>query len=269
MIENTNIGVIGSGNMGGALISGLLKMGCDPATITAVDLRAEVLEPLGAKGVKTSSDLPAAVRGQDAVVVAVKPQSATPLLARIADELAGNQVVVSIMAGVKTATIEAAFDTEIPVVRVMPQTLVSEGVAASALCAGAFASAEHLTMVAAIFDAVGITVTVDEAQMDAVTGLSGSGPAYVYTIIEALADGGVRMGLSRDVALKLSAHTVLGAAHLVCTSGKHPAILKEQVTSPGGTTIVGLHKLEEKGIRDALLSAVAAAAERSAELGSS
>ena len=150
----------------------------------------------------------------------------------------------------------------------MPQTLVSAAVAASALCRGSFATADHLSLAASIFDDVGITVTVEEAQMDAVTGLSGSGPAYVYTIIEAMADGGVRMGLSREVALKLAAQTVLGAAHLVCESGEHPAILRERVTSPGGTTIMGLHKLEEKGIRDALLSAVKAATERSAELGS-
>ncbi len=268
MIENCNIGVIGSGNMGGALISGLLKTGRDPASITAVDVRDEVLRPLRAQGVNTDSDLTAAVHGQAVVVVAVKPQIACDVLALIAAELQKSQVVVSIMAGVKTSTIEAQFAEEIPVVRVMPQTLVSEAVAASALCSGTFATADHLSLAAAIFDDVGITVTVDEAQMDAVTGLSGSGPAYVYTIIEAMADGGVRMGLSREVALKLAAQTVRGAAHLVCQSGEHPAILRERVTSPGGTTIMGLHKLEEKGIRDALFSAVAAAAERSAELGS-
>ena len=267
MDENCNIGVIGSGNMGGALISGLLKIGRDPASITAVDVRDEVLRPLRAQGVKTDSDLAAAVHGQAVVVVAVKPQIASDILALIAAELQKSQLVVSIMAGVKTATIEAQFTEEIPVVRVMPQTLVSEAVAASALCRGAFATADHLSLAAAIFGDVGITVTVDEAQMDAVTGLSGSGPAYVYTIIEAMADGGVRMGLSREVALKLAAQTVLGAAHLVCHSGEHPAILRERVTSPGGTTIMGLHKLEEKGIRDALFSAVAAATERAAELG--
>jgi pyrroline-5-carboxylate reductase len=268
MIENCNIGVIGSGNMGGALIAGLLKIGREPASITAVDLRDEVLEPLRTQGVKTSSDLSAAIQGQDVVVVAVKPQASSSILTLIGAQLQRNQLVVSIMAGVKTTTIEAQFAEEIPVVRVMPQTLVSEAVAASALCAGTFASAEHMSVAAAIFNDVGITVAVDETQMDAVTGLSGSGPAYVYTIIEAMADGGVRMGLSREVALKLAAQTVRGAAHLVCESGEHPAILRERVTSPGGTTIMGLHKLEEKGIRDALSSAVAAATARSAELGS-
>ena len=268
MIENCKIGVIGSGNMGGALIAGLLKIGRDPASITAVDLRDEVLEPLRTQGVKTSSDLAAGVQGQDVVVVAVKPQSAAGILTMIGGQLRRSQLVVSIMAGVRTATIEAQFTKEIPVVRAMPQTLVSEAVAATALCAGTFASAKHVSMAAEIFDDVGITVAVDESQMDAVTGLSGSGPAYVYTIIEAMADGGVGMGLSREVALKLAAQTVRGAAHLVCESGEHPAILRERVTSPGGTTIMGLHKLEEKGIRDALFSAVAAATERAAELGS-
>ena len=269
MIENCSIGVIGSGNMGGALIAGLLKQGYDPSQITAVDLRDEVLGPLRAKGVRTSTQIAAAVQKQDVVLVATKPQSANSILAEVGRELGPGQLVISIMAGVKTATIEGLFSSEVPVVRVMPQTLVSEAVAASALCRGSFATEDDIATATAIFDLVGITVIVEEAHMDAVTGLSGSGPAYVYTIIEALANGGVRMGLSREVALKLTAQTVLGAAHLVCHSGEHPAILRERVTSPGGTTIIGLHKLEEKGIRDALLSAVAAATERSAELGSS
>jgi hypothetical protein len=145
----------------------------------------------------------------------------------------------------------------------MPQTLAQLGAAASGVCGGRHATPAQVDLVRAIFDQVGSTVLVGEYQMDAVTGLSGSGPAYIYTVIEALADGGVRMGLSREVALKLAAQTALGAARMVLESGQHPAILRDQVASPGGTTIAGLHKLEEKGLRDALISAVQAATERS------
>ena len=156
-----------------------------------------------------------------------------------------------------------------PVVRVMPQMLVRVGAAASGVCAGQHVTEAQIELVRALFDEVGSTVVVSETQMDAVTGLSGSGPAYVYTVIEALAAGGVLMGLSREDALQLAAQTVLGAARMVIESGQHPAILKDQITSPGGTTIAGLHKLEEKGLRDALISAVQAATQRSVELGKS
>jgi pyrroline-5-carboxylate reductase len=171
------------------------------------------------------------------------------------------------MAGVNTAAIESQLEAPVPVVRVMPQTLAQLGAAASGVCGGRHATPAQVDLVRAIFDQVGSTVLVGEYQMDAVTGLSGSGPAYIYTVIEALADGGVRMGLSREVALKLAAQTALGAARMVLESGQHPAILRDQVTSPGGTTIAGLHKLEEKGLRDALISAVQAATERSIQLG--
>jgi len=171
------------------------------------------------------------------------------------------------MAGVSTATIESQWEAPIPVVRVMPQTLAQLGAAASGICGGRHATPAQVELVRALFDRVGSTALVAEYQMDAVTGLSGSGPAYIYTVLEALADGGVRVGLSREVALKLAAQTALGAARMVLESGQHPAVLRDQVTSPGGTTIAGLHKLEEKGLRDALISAVQAATERSAQLG--
>ena len=171
------------------------------------------------------------------------------------------------MAGTPTAQIEAQVETPVPVVRVMPQMLAAIGQAASALCGGRHAEPRHVDLVRSLFNLVGSTVVVTEEQMDAVTGLSGSGPAYVYTIIEALSDGGVRVGLPRDVAFTLAAQTVMGAARMTLESDLHPAALKEQITSPGGTTIAGLHKLEEKGLRDALISAVEAACQRSIELG--
>lgn len=254
--------------MGQALIEGLIGQ-VAPGQITAADLRPEALETLAALGVHTSTKVEDAVRGQDLVVLGLKPQVAAPVLENLAPHFAADQILVSMMAGVPTTRIEGWLPAGIPVVRVMPQTLVRLRDAACALCAGHSASVEQVGLVRALFDLVGSTVEVEESQMDAVTGLAGSGPAWAYTVIEALTDGGVRTGLPREVALKLVAQTMIGAARLVLESGEHPAVLKDQVTSPGGTTSAGLHKLEEKGLRDALISAVQAAAARSAELGQS
>lgn len=268
MLSDLSIGLIGAGNMGFGIASGLIDSGrIDAARIVAVDVRPEALTPLDQLGVRTSTDIEAALAGTDLVCIGVKPQVAPQVLAQIGPHVATDQVLVSIMAGVKTAAIEAHLPPSVAVVRAMPQSLVRLGAAATGLCPGRHAADRHLALATALFDALGTTVTVDETQMDAVTGLSGSGPAYVYTAIEALADGGVRAGLPRDTALKLAAQTVLGAARLVLESGQHPAVLRDQVTSPGGTTIAGLHMLEEKGLRDALISAVQAATQRSAELG--
>lgn len=254
--------------MGGGLLHGLLEAGAvEAARVVAVDLRDELLVPLRQRGVQTSGDLAHAVAGRDLVILAVKPQGVGPVLAELGALLSLDQVVVSLMAGVRTGAIEAALGGAFHVVRTMPQTLVRIGAAATAVCAGAYADDEDLALVCSLFDAVGTTVRVTESQIDAVTGLSGSGPAYVYTIIEAMADGGVGVGLSRDVALRLAAQTVAGAARMVLESGQHPAALRDQVTSPAGTTIEGLRVLEEKGLRDALISAVRAAAARAAELG--
>ena len=256
--------------MGGGLVLGLLDAGRIPAAhIAATDVFEGVLQPLAELGVQAGSEISLAVRGRDVVILAVKPQLAATVLQEIAPLLEPDQVLVSIMAGVVTATIEAQVGGTVPVVRVMPQMLVRVGAAASGVCAGQHVTEAQIELVRALFDEVGSTVVVSETQMDAVTGLSGSGPAYVYTVIEALAAGGVLMGLSREDALQLAAQTVLGAARMVIESGQHPAILKDQITSPGGTTIAGLHKLEEKGLRDALISAVQAATQRSVELGKS
>ena len=268
MFEDRKIGVIGAGNMGASLVRGLLAGGrIEAGHIAAVDTRAEAVEPLRALGVVTGTELAPAVHGQDLVVLAIKPQNADDVLAALAAAIRPQQLVVSIMAGVATHTIEQALGQPVPVVRVMPQILVSLRAAASALAAGRHATDDHLRQAQELFDELGTTVIVDEGQMDAVTGLSGSGPAYAYTIIEALADGGVRMGLSRQAALKLAAQTVAGAARMVLESGEHPAALKDQVTSPGGTTIAGLYELEKGGLRQTLMNAVRAATERSQELG--
>jgi pyrroline-5-carboxylate reductase len=249
-------------------VRGLVAAGrVPPAQLTAADVRDAALEPLRRLGLRTETDPSRAVPGQSILVLGVKPQTAADLLQALAAVLRPDQIVVSIMAGVSTAAIEAQLSQPVAVVRVMPQILAGLGCAASGVCAGLHAGAAEVRLVQDLFDQVGSTVLVAEAQMDAVTGLSGSGPAYVYTVIEALADGGVRVGLSREVAMKLAAQTVLGAARMVLESGQHPALLRDQVTSPGGTTIAGLHKLEEKGLRDALISAVQAATARAAELG--
>ncbi|MBQ43823.1 MAG: pyrroline-5-carboxylate reductase [Gemmatimonadetes bacterium] len=268
MIEELRIGLVGCGNMGGALVAGILDRGnARPSQFTVVDVREAALDPLARLGVRTSQETRDAVADQDIVILGVKPQSAPEVLALVGRLLQPSQVLVSIMAGVSTARIEKEMGSPVPVVRVMPQILARLGAAASAVCLGRHADADQARMVCDLFDQVGTTVLVEEAQMDAVTGLSGSGPAYVYTIIEALSDGGVRVGLPRDVALKLAAQTVMGAARMVLESDQHPVVLRDQVTSPGGTTIAGLHALEAKGLRDALISAVQAATERSVELG--
>lgn len=268
VIEKLRLGFVGAGNMGGALITGLVhKGGLGAGQITAADPRPEALECFKELGIITSLHTADAVRGQDVVVLAVKPQIAAAVLQDMGPHLAPGQLLLSLMAGVSTARIEALLPLDLPVVRAMPQTLVRLGAGACGACPGRYAGPEHLALVRQLFGRVGSAVEVAETQMDAVTGLSGSGPAYAYTILEALADGGVRAGLAREVALKLAAQTLLGAARLVLESGQHPALLRDQVTSPGGTTMAGLHKLEEKGLRDALISAVLAASERSRELG--
>jgi pyrroline-5-carboxylate reductase len=268
MIEELKIGLIGCGNMGGGLVAGIVAGGAaKPSQFTAMDVREAALDPLAQLGVRTSRETSDAVAGQDLVILGIKPQSAAEILPLVGRLLQPSQVLVSIMAGVSTARIEEAVGSPAPVVRVMPQILARVGAAATAVCLGRYADAEQAQMVRDVFDQVGKTVLVEEAQMDAVTGLSGSGPAYVYTVIEALSDGGVSVGLPRDVALKLAAQTVLGAARMVLESDQHPAVLRDQVTSPGGTTIAGLQALEAKGLRDALISAVRAATERSAGLG--
>lgn len=270
MIEGCKLGFIGAGHMGSALIAGMIEVGgVSPTRFTVVDPRREALQPLEELGVRTSTETFAAVDGQDIVVLAIKPQVSSKVLPLIGPHLGERQILLSLMAGISTETIEAGLPATVPVIRVMPQTLARLGASAFGMCRGRHATEEHLEMARTLLDTAGSAVEVPEGQMDAVTGLAGSGPAYVYTIIEALADGGVLMGLPRDVALKLSAQTLLGAARMVLESETHPAALRDQVTSPGGTTIAGLHKLEEKGLRDALISAVKAATERAVELGKS
>ena len=260
------IAVIGAGNLGGCLISGLLDSGLAADRLTAVDLLEDLLAPLAHRGLYTSTDI-AAAAAREIVFVAVKPQGADDLLRSLSVHLSPGQLVVSAMAGVTTSAIERLLPPSQSVVRVMPQTLVRLRAGATAVCAGSGADRPAVARVRALFDRVGTTVEVDEPLMDAVTGLSGSGPAYVYTVIEALADAGAEAGLPADVALTLAAQTVAGAARMVLEGEDPPAALRDRVTSPGGTTLAGLAALEEGGARQALAAAVAAATRRSRELG--
>ena len=269
-LEECKIGVIGAGNMGGGLLVGLLRSGrIQASSIAATDPLPAALNRLSKLGIQTTQEAASAVAGRQLLILAVKPQVAESVLSQIAGSLDASQLLISVMAGVSTEKLANLIQKKVPIVRVMPQILARVGGAATALCAGKNATGEHLKLASDLFDLVGSTVVVPEFQMDAVTGLAGSGPAYVYTIVEALADGGVRAGLERDTALKLAAQTVLGAARMILESGEDPSLLTDQVTSPGGTTIAGLHKLEEKGLRDALISAVQAATDRSRELSGS
>lgn len=269
MLTNHSISVIGAGNIGGALIGGLLRKGeLEPDGIWATRRNLSALELLAERfpGIRTGTDNIAAVREASIVVVAVKPQNAGAVLAEIADAIDPDTLVISTLAGIMTETISGVLGANVPVVRSMPNTpaLVDEG--ATALAAGKNASIEHLELARRIFGAVGTVEIVPEELMDAVTGLSGSGPAYVYMVIEALTDGGVKQGLTRSTALRLAAQTVYGAAKLVIDTGRHPAILRDEVTTPGGTAIAAVAELESHGLRTMLINAVATATKRSEEL---
>ena len=264
-LTDSRIAVIGAGNMGAALIRGLVKT-VEATSVTAVDIDTALLDSLKNEvGVATTTDALEAVKSTDIVVIAIKPQHLSHV-AGLKEAMTVDHLVVSIAAGVSTETLESTFG-EIPVVRTMPNILAQIGVGVAGVCGGRFATDEHLATASAVLQAVGETVVVDEKQMDAVTGLSGSGPAYVFAMIDALADGGVKCGLPKAIAMKLATQTVLGAARMVDESGDHPMSLKDKVTSPGGTTIAGLKALEDSGFRAALMNAVEAATERSQELG--
>jgi len=255
--------------MAGALIKGLLHANVvPPGKIIASDVKAERLKQLTKDhGIRTTLDNHALVKEADVLVLAVKPQVVDKVLAQIGKDVHKGQLVISVAAGVPIAPIEARLPAGVKVVRAMPNTPATALAGATAIAAGEHAGDEEVEVARALFEAVGRVVVLDEVLLDAVTGLSGSGPAYVMLIIEALADGGVKVGLHRDTALLLAAQTVFGAAKLLLDTGEHPGRLKDMVTSPGGTAIVGLHTLESGALRKTLIDAVEAATLRSAQLG--
>jgi pyrroline-5-carboxylate reductase len=268
-IKGRTIGFVGGGNMGEALIKGLLGASLVPASaIHATDVRLERLKELDRLyGIQVSSDNAELVRHADIVILAVKPQIMDAVLKEIAPAVTRKKLLISIAAGVSTAKIRAVLHKDARLIRVMPNTpaLVLEGVTAIAKAEGL--EPDDLDAASEIFRAVGRVVVLEETLLDAVTGLSGSGPAYVAVVIESLADGGVRMGLDRITAMTLATQTVLGAAKLLLETGLHPGALKDMVSSPGGTSIAGIAALEEGGIRTTFIKAVERATERSKELG--
>lgn len=269
MLDATSITFIGGGNMAAALISGLIEAGTDPQKITVAEPAPERRAWLEkTHGVLAYASNHAACQDAQAVVVAVKPGVVATVLQEAAPALAPETLVISIAAGVSLASLQVALPKDQPVIRVMPNTpaLVRAGI--SALYPASSVGLQALELGKSILGAAGEVVVLEkESQMDAVTALSGSGPAYVYQMAEALSDGGVACGLPRPLATRLAVETLLGAATLMKASDLHPGALKDQVTSPGGTTIAGVAALEENGMRSALIKAVQAACERSIELG--
>jgi pyrroline-5-carboxylate reductase len=270
-LAGMTVGFIGAGRMATALARGLVTSGGLPAGhILACDVSTQACDRFAAEtGARTGPDPAAVWQEAGVVVLAVKPQQMSEVLAAGREAARPHHLVVSVAAGVTLAALAQGLGSDRRIVRVMPNTPCLIGAGASAYAPGERATDEDGELVRAMLATVGAAVAVPEKLLDAVTGLSGSGPAYVYQIIEALSDGGVRMGLPRDVATQLAARTVLGAARMVLETGEHPGVLKDAVASPGGTTIAGLHALENGGLRGCLMNAVEAATRRSQELGRS
>jgi pyrroline-5-carboxylate reductase len=270
MLTDKKISFIGTGNMGEALISGLICSGSSkPENITCSDVREDNLAAVKKKyGVGTTTSNIEAVKAGEIVVYATKPQIIATVLKETADYLDMSKLIISIAAGVPMPAIETCLKKDLRLIRVMPNIAAFVKESATAVAAGKNARKEDIEMAMAIFNSVGKTVFIKENElMDAITGLSGSGPAYIFLIVDAMADAGVKMGLSRKESLLLSSQTVLGAAKLLLETQEHPGQLKDRVTSPGGTAIAGIHTLEKGGIRTTIINAVEAATQRSMELG--
>lgn len=267
MLTVRKISFIGGGNMATAIIQGLMRedVAIGICVAEVIPARREQLKTMFPK-VLIVDDAAEAARWGEVVILAVKPQQASGVLDSLEPAISTDKLVVSIMAGVRSSTIEEALAPGCRVVRAMPNTPALIGAGATAVCAGRKASASDLELAEQIFALAGYAVRVEEKLMDAVTALSGSGPAFVCSFIEALADAGLKNGIPRDIASKLAVHTVLGTARMVHETGDHPVILKEQVTSPGGTTIAGLHALESGSFKATVMNAVDAACARSKEL---
>lgn len=270
MLKDKNIGFIGAGNMAETLFSGLISSGqSTPGNIICSDVREEWLQVLKDRhGVNTTTDNNEVIKTSEIIIYAVKPQIMAEVIRETADQLDMSKLIISIAAGVPLAAIESLIHKDLRLIRCMPNVCVAVKEGASAIAAGEHARPEDIDMAMSIFKSVGRCVFLKENYLlDAVTGLSGSGPAYIFMILDALADAGVKVGLSRPEARELSAQTVLGAAKMLLETNTHPGQLKDMVTSPGGTAIAGLHTLEKGGLRTTLINAVEAATLRSKELG--
>ena len=258
------LAVLGAGKMGGILIAAFLRSGLfRPEQVTATVAHAERTAALQTRlGVRATTENAEAAAGANVIVLGVKPTQVGDLVQSIRPMLGPQTLLISIAASMTTSAIEAAAGDGVPVVRAMPNTPATLGAGMTALVRGRFARPEHMAMAEQMFRTVGRTVVLDEKHMDAVTGLSGSGPAFLYIILEALAEAGVNVGLPRDVATELAAQTAYGAARMVLETGAHPALLKDEVTTPAGCTVDGILELEEGGLRVTLIKAVKRATER-------
>ncbi len=270
MLNDKKIAIIGAGNMGDALVSGLIYSEPSmPKNIVCADVRQNKLDEIKSKyKVRTTSNNVKAVGEADIIIYAVKPQILAAVLIETAPKLDMSKLVISIAAGVPLAAMEACVQKDLRLIRVMPNIAAAVKEAATAIAAGAHATQEDIGLAMEIFNSIGKCIFLKENYlMDAITGLSGSGPAYIFLIVDALADAGVKMGLSRQDSLFLAAQTLLGSAKLLMETREHPGQLKDRVTSPGGTAIAGLATLESGGLRTTLINAVEAATHRSKELG--
>ena len=270
MLNDKIIAFIGTGNMGDALVSGLINSGSSkPKNIICSDVRKDRLDKIKSRyKVRTTTSNLKAVAEADIVIYAVKPQLMAAVLTETKSKLDMSKLVISIAAGVPLAAMESCIDQDMRLIRVMPNIAAAVKEAASAIAAGEHATKEDVKLAMQIFNSIGKCIFLKENYlMDAITGLSGSGPAYIFLIVDALADAGVKMGLSRQESLFLAAQTVLGSAKLLMETQEHPGQLKDKVTSPGGTAIAGLATLESGGLRTTLINAVEAATNRSKELG--
>jgi pyrroline-5-carboxylate reductase len=267
-LSHKKLAVLGAGKLGGILLRAYLKQGLFKAkNVTATVKHGEKAVALAKElGVSVTSDNRKAVKDADIVLLGLKPQTVADVLKEIAPELGKDTLVISVAASVPTSYLEQHLGERAAVVRAMPNTPSAVGCGMTGICRGAHAGAEHLEIARAMFDAVGRTVVVDEKNMDAVTGLSASGPAYAYIILESLAEAGVKVGLPRDVATLLAAQMMKGSASVVLETGDHPALLKDSVTTPAGCTIDGILELEEGKLRVTLIKAVVKATSRAGEL---
>ncbi len=265
--QGFSVGFIGGGNMAEAIIKGLLASGVNPDNIMVAELvpsRRDFLQQEYA--IQVTADAAAVVNAHTHVVLAVKPQAVDNTLRPVAECFSPSHCLISVLAGTSTARLEGLLDVQVRIIRAMPNTPALIGAGAAGICRGRHATAEDEAFALQLFGAVGCVEVVTEAMLDAVTGVSGSGPAYVYMLIEAMAEGGVVEGLTREAALSLAANTVAGAAQMVAQGQGHPAILREKVCSPGGTTARAVHTLERGNFRATVMDAVGAATARAREL---
>ena len=261
------IAILGAGKMGEALISGLLRAGRPPGGILAVARRPQRAAELRERYGIQPAGAAAATKAADTLVITVKPQDMAALLDEIAPSVPGDRLVISVAAGITTSFIEARLPRDLPVVRVMSNTPVLVDEAMSVISAGSHATDEHLRFTEDLLRPVGRVIRIPESQQDAATALSGSGPAYVYYLVEAMVDAGILLGMPRQTALDMVTQAVYGAATMLRDSGEHPVILREAVTSPGGTTISAVRELERHRVRAAFLAAIEAARDRGRQLG--